>query len=91
MRAVIKEHATLPTRPQSIAWRILRRHTEFCERLAEIMIEKCQNNTKYALELFEIFKQDFGKYDFEMERWLDFGLCFQSLFIMIKQKPKIEL
>ena len=91
MRAVIAEHKLLPTRPQSIAWRILLRHTEFCERLAEIMSEKCVGHTKYALELFDQFKCDFGKYDVEMERWLDYSLCFQSLYIMIKQLPKIEL
>lgn len=91
MRAVIAEHKLLPTRPQSIAWRVLLRHTEFCERLAEIMSEKCVGHTKYALELFDQFKCDFGKYDTEMERWLDYSLCFQSLYIMIKQLPKIEL
>ena len=91
MRAVIADHKQLPTRPQSIAWRILLRHTQFCEGFAEIMIEKCQGRTKYALELFEAFKADFGKYDVEMERWLDYFLCMQSLYIMIKQLPKIEL
>ena len=91
MRSVIAEHKQLPTRPQSIAWRILLRHTEFCERLAQIMIEKCKNHTQYALELFEDFKNDFGKYDFELERWLDYSVCMQSLYVMIKQKPKIEL
>ena len=91
MRAVIAEHKQLPTRPQSIAWRILLRHTEYCERLAEVMTEKCLGHTKYALELFEKFKLDFGKYDFELERLLDVGLCFTAINIMIKQKPKIEL
>ncbi|MBO5868759.1 MAG: DUF4838 domain-containing protein [Oscillospiraceae bacterium] len=91
MREVIAKHPQLPTRPQSAAWRILLRHTEYCERLAEIMSEKCLGHTKYALEMFEAFKNDFGKYDVELERWLDYFLCFQSLFIMIKQKPEIEL
>jgi len=91
MRDVIASHKQLTVRAQAVAWRILNRHTEFCERFAEIMVEKCIGHTKYALELFEKFKKDFGKYDIELERWLDYFLCFQSLFIMIKQKPKIEL
>ena len=91
MRAVIAEHKQLPTRAQSIAWRILLRHTELCDRLADILIEKCKGHTKYALEMFEQFKLDFGKYDIELERWIDMGLCFKSLEIIIKQKPKIEL
>lgn len=91
MRSVIAEHKQLPTRPQSIAWRILLRHTEYCERFAEIMSEKCKGHTKYALELYEAFKKDFGKYDIELERWLDFGCCMQSLYVLTKNLPKVEL
>ena len=91
MREVIAAHQMLPTRPQSAAWKVLLRHTEYCDRLAEIMLEKCVGHTKYALEMFEAFKKDFGKHDLELDRWLDFYTCFQSLFIMIKQKPEVEL
>ena len=91
MRAVISEHKLLPTRPQSIAWRLLLRHTEFCERFAEVLIEKCKGHNKYALELFTAFEKDFGKYDHELERWLDFGCCMESLYAMISKLPKIEL
>ena len=91
MRAVIKEHALLPTRPQSVAWRVLLRHTEYCERFAEIMSEKCQGRTQYALELFEKFKKDFGKYDLELERWLDFTCCMQANYVLTKNLPKVEL
>ncbi|MBO5868699.1 MAG: DUF4838 domain-containing protein, partial [Oscillospiraceae bacterium] len=91
MRAVIAQHTTLPTRPQSFAWKLLLRHTEYCQRIAEILIEKCKGHDKYALELFEQYKKDFGKYDFEMERCFDLALSYNALHTMLKQKPKIEL
>ena len=37
------------------------------------------------------FFEDFGKHDYELDRWFDINLCFNALYIMIKQKPKIEL
>ena len=55
------------------------------------MAEKCKGHTKYALELYEAFKKDFGKYDLELERWLDFGCCMQSLYILTKNLPSVEL
>ena len=91
MRAVIAEHKKLPTRPQSIAWRILLRHTEYCERLADVLAEKCQGHTKYALELYKKFREDFSKYDMELDPWLDFDCCMQSLYLLTKDIPKVEL
>ena len=56
-----------------------------------MLIEKCQGHTKYAMELFEQFKQDFGKYDLELERLLDFFCCMQSHYVMVKNLPAVEL
>ena len=92
MRAFIQENAPKkPTRPQAAAWKILLRHTAFCEGFAAVLSEKCKGHTKYAMELFEAFKNDFGKYDLELERWLDYTCCMQSLYVMTKNLPKIEL
>lgn len=91
MREFIAAHPMHPTRTQSNAWKILLRHTEYCEGLAEVMIEKCLGHTKYALELFAKFTEDFGKHDKELERWLDYGLCMSSLHVMLSKLPKIEL
>ena len=90
MRSVISEHKQLPTRPQSNAWRILLRHTEFCERLAEIFIEKALGHDTYAWEMLQKFYDDFGKYEYELERWFDFGLWAGTMKKTILQKPAIE-
>ena len=91
MRAVIKEHKQLPTRPQSVAWRLLLLHTEYCDSLADVMIEKALGHDKYAMEIMYKFFEEFGKHDYELDRWFDINLCFNAIYIMVKQKPKIEL
>ena len=89
-REFIKTHLAMPTRPQTVSWRLLLRHTEYCERFAEILIEVCKGHKKYAMEMLQKFFEDFGKYEFEMERYLDFGLAFDSLYYVVKNIPKVE-
>ena len=91
MRAVIAEHKQLPTRPQSNAWRVLLRHTEYCERLADIFTEKALGHDKFAWEMLQKFYDDFGKYDYELERWFDFGLWAVTMKKTVLKKPSIEL
>ena len=91
MRPIIEAHMQMPTRPQNVAWRILRRHTEYADGLAEIMKEKCVGHNMEALELLKQFRNDFGKYDFELERYFDFGMFTHSFTNIIKKMPNIEL
>lgn len=84
-------HMAMPTRPQTVSWRLILRHAEYCERLAEIMIEKCLGHNRYAQELLATFYQDFGKYDFELERYFDFGTAASSIDAVVKKMPAIEL
>ncbi len=44
-----------------------------------MFIEKCQGNDKYAQELMKKFIDDFGKYEYELERNMDFRLAVQPL------------
>ena len=91
-RELIAKHMNMPTRPQTVCWRLLLRHTQWCEGLADVFMEKCQGRDKYALELLYKFYDEFGKYDYELERYFDFELAAQSMFgIVRKMRPKIEL
>lgn len=90
MRKVVESHLQMPTRPQNVSWRLLRRHTEWVTRLAEIFIVGCQGGRDQAKEMYEQFKLDFGKYDYELERYLDFGLAISSLTYIVNNRPKIE-
>ena len=91
MREIAEQHMQMPTRSQNVAWRIIRRHTEYCDGLAEVMKEKCQGRNMEALEQLNKFKESFGKYDFELERYFDFGMFTHSFTNIIKKMPNIEL
>jgi len=92
MRAIAQDHMMMPTRPQTVAWRILLRHTEYCEGLAAVMMEKCQGNNETAEWMLKQFLKDFGRHDFELERYLDFGQCADSIVRLFdKTRNVIEL
>ena len=89
MRAVILEHMLVPTRPQTVAWRLLLRHTELCDGLAGVMMEKCQGHDDEADALFQQLLLDFGRHDLELERWFDFGLFAKSYKALLAKKRSI--
>ena len=89
-RALAKKHRTMPTRPQTVAYRMLERHAEYCERLADVFTAKCKGYDKLAVEKMDQFMADFGKYDYELERYMDFGLAMRTLAVVAKQMPTIE-
>lgn len=79
-----------PTRVQAVAYRILERHTEYCDGLADVFIAKCKGYNKLAIEKMAQFAKDFGKYDYELERYLDYGLAIRTLEVVANQMPTIE-
>ena len=74
-RSMVSKHLNMPYRPQTVSWRLLMRHAEYCERLAQLMIEKAQGNNYKAVELAREFAREFGKYEVEIERYYDHGLA----------------
>ena len=42
------------------------------------------------MELFEQFKKDFGRYDYEIERYMDMEMAMDSLYYVVKNVPKVE-
>ena len=91
MRALVKEHMQMPTRVQNVCWRLLLRHTEYIEGIAEFIAEKALGHDKLALEMAYAFFERFGKNEFEMERYFDNGLCMDSWEVFAKTVPQIEL
>ena len=80
-RAVAEANSRLPIRVQSVSMRLLQRHAEYCERLAEVMAVKAIGEDTKAHELWEDFRRDFGRYEFELERWFDHGMTMMALHI----------
>jgi hypothetical protein len=90
MRPVAKENELLPKRPQAVAWRILSRHTEWCEGLAKVLKIKCRGELDPAKKAFAAFMKDFGKYDYELDTYFDFYLAYRALISVVRNKEKIE-
>ena len=91
MREVCRTHTDMPNRAQQVYWRIIRLHTEYCEGLAEILIHTCQGRRKYAHELYHKFLEEFGKYDFELEKYFDFGMAAETLHRIVDAKIKVKM
>lgn len=91
MRVLAKEHQLMAIRPQSVSWRVLLRHAEFCQDLAEVMMEKCLGHNRVAVEMGDKLFNEFGeKYDFELEPYFDLYLASYSLKTVIDKMPEVE-
>jgi len=86
-RALAKKHLNMPTRPQTVSWRMLLRHAEYCEKFAELMIEKALGHNFKAIELAQEFRQVIGRFEMEIEPYYDHGLACRVLDHIL-QKPK---
>ncbi len=85
-----KMHMSMPIRPQTVSWRLLCKHAEYCEGFASVMIEKCQGNDDMAYDKAKEFLDNFGRYEIEIERYFDHTLAANSLLRIVK-KPKKDV
>ena len=80
------KHLVMPTRPQTVSWRLLLRHAEYIRRWAQIMIAKARGHNYEAIALTKEFFSAFGKYELEMDRYYDHSLACRILE-QITRKP----
>ena len=86
-RALAAKHLRMPTRPQTVSWRLLNRHAEMVDRFADILICKAKGQNYKAVELSKQYQHEFGKYEFELERYYDHSLACRVLE-HITRKPQ---
>ena len=86
-RNLANQHLNMPYRPQTVSWRLLLRHAEYCDKLAQLMIEKAKGNNYKAVELARAFGNDFGRYELEIQRYYDHCLACRVLE-HITRKPQ---
>lgn len=89
-RALVKKNRKAPVRVQALAWRLLERHAEFSEGIANVFIAKARGYDKLALEKMDAFIASFGRHDYELERWMDFGLWATLTRAIIVRMPFIQ-
>lgn len=91
IRELVQSHMQMPTRPQTVSWRLLLKHAEFCEKIAAYMKEKCVGHDALAYKMAVEALDDFGKHEVEIERYYDHHLAFKSLIRAVEKPSKIVL
>ena len=89
-RALVKKNQKSPVRVQALAWRLLERHAEFSEGMADVFIAKSNGYDKLALEKMDALIVSFGRHDYELERWMDFGLWANLTRAIVVKMPFVE-
>jgi hypothetical protein len=87
-RALAKKHLTMPTRPQTISWRLLLLHTEFCKKYAAIMYEKARGFNNTAYDMAQEFYDELGKHEVAIERYFDHAFFCSYFNSILKKRPK---
>jgi len=87
--AMAEKHLNMPTRPQTVSWRLLLRHAEYCKYWAMIMREKALGNNEQAKERIKDFSADFGRYELELERYFDHSLACRVMEHVTRKTEKI--
>ncbi|MBE6689493.1 MAG: DUF4838 domain-containing protein [Ruminococcaceae bacterium] len=75
----IKDHFTSPVRAQTAAVRLLIRYVDYIRALAEAFILKCEGNDAEANKVYFDFMKEFGKHEYEIERYFDHALATMSM------------
>ena len=68
--------------------RLLLRHADFCDLIADWMSAKANGEIELADKLYETARDEFGKYEVEIERYFDHDLCFSEYKYTQAQKSK---
>ncbi len=88
LRALASKHMEMPTRPQTVSWRLLNLSTEFFEGIAAFMKERCVGHDELALKLENDFLASFGKHEQAIERYYDQCNAAKSLHAIVR-KPRV--
>ena len=73
--ALAMAHMRVPTRPQTVSWRLLLRHAEYIVGVAETMAELAVGNEEAAYKKAQAFCREFGRHEYEIERYYDHYLA----------------
>ncbi|MBR4863182.1 MAG: DUF4838 domain-containing protein [Oscillospiraceae bacterium] len=90
-RALVAKHMVMPNRPQTVSWRLLGYHATYIELFADLLIAKAAGDNFLAKELHDRFREEFGKFEVEIERYYDQSNTFWAMNDYIKNIKHIVL
>lgn len=78
-RAFALAHISMPVRVQTVSMRLLLRHAEYCELLADTVKELAKGDAEAYKQKRLAMADTFGRHEFELERYFDHYLCMKNL------------
>ena len=91
-RAFVRAHYNSEIRVQTVAVRLLSHYIDLLEKTAEVMAKKAEGNDAEAKRLLEIFEEEFGKRECEIERYFNQCFFFSFLrYVVISNASKLDL
>jgi hypothetical protein len=87
-RELIASHYNSDVRVQTVSVRLLEKHAEYCEGLAEVLIERAKGNLDRAMELYNEFRVRFGRHEAEIQSYFDQVIYFSSMKTLIGKSEK---
>lgn len=78
IRSLFAFHTKMPTRAQTVSWRLLDLLADYCDAMADIFIAKARGFDYKAKHLFKDFMANMGKRELEFERYYDHGMACRA-------------
>ena len=88
--AFFEEHKNMPFRVQTVAMRLMAKHTEFCRGYAAAMAIKCLGKDAEAKAAAMAFLSQFGTYEVAMERYYDHMMAKHALNGIFNTKSQFD-
>ena len=91
MEVYAHEHRVQPLRIRSVHWQLLEHHARWCMIVADVMKVKCCGDDEESMARWKELIGEFGKYDFELDRYFDMSLASHSFNQILKKvKPAAD-
>ena len=87
-RELIREYYNSDVRLRTVSVRLLEKHAEYCEGIAEVLIERAKGNLECAMEMFEEFRVRFGKNEIEIQDFYDQIIYFTPMKKLVGKSDK---
>lgn len=81
---IFEAHKNMDYRAQTVAMRLICRHLEYCNGLADIWTHVSEGRNEAAITALHEFMDSFGKYEIEMETYYDQRMCFYFLDLLME-------
>ena len=90
LEEIATAHLAMPTRPQTVSYRLLLRLAEYVVGLAEVTGALYKGDRDGAEKKYEEFRRNFGRYEFEIERYFDHRMAFRFCGRRISLTPSLQ-